>query len=568
MFRGWHRAGVSVGRTVRWMQHVVGGGSARVTRAGSVFTPTLADVPADASTLSHGLLLRAGYARALAPGLHMLLPMGRRVLENVSGAVRAAMDGIDGNECTMPHLVPRELWEMSGRLLPQEADSEQGDEKEGSKGGGSEIFALEDRRGKTLVLAPTHEEVFTALVAAELDSYKSLPLRLYQIGTKYRDEIRPRFGLMRAREFVMKDMYTFDVDETAARETYATVTAAYTQLLVSLGLRPLMAAADTGNIGGSLSHEFHVMADVGEDAVLQCSGADDGCGYAANVEEAGGDMAARAAGAASVEHTVLAGKATYSLQLPSGIEVNRLRLTRVLESLGHNGLDGVDVAAAPSGAMPLEPVLASASLGWEDVASARAGDGCPCCEAGELVERRGIEVGHAFLLGTKYSSGMGAVVRVPTRDGGGLTAERPIEMGCYGIGVSRLMAAVQEVHGDKDGMRWPLALAPFVATLIVPPARKVAHSPELAARVARLEAALSVLGEGRVLVDDRDMSNGRKKREAALAGIPAAILVHSKAPERAEVHIRMVTSGGAAHDEVVVVHEDAAIAAAARLVQK
>ena len=416
-----------------------------------MLVPTLSHPPSSASTLSSALLEQAGYLRPL-PGSHgmfMHLPLGVRTLDALCDAVRSSLAPLAADECAMPSVLPGQTWTSAGREI------------------GPEVFSLSDRKDRPLVLAPTAEEVFTSLVAAEIDSYRSLPLRLYQIGNKYRDEVRPRFGLMRSREFVMKDMYTFDHDKDAALATYHSVCSAYAHLFSSLGLDSVRAAADSGDIGGDLSHEFHIKADLGEDALLACS--DVRCGFAANVER------------------------------------------------------------VPHGTSP--------------------GDPCLQCNSGTLHQHRGIELGHAFYLGTKYSAPLNASINVPAGEKG-LTKSVPAQMGCFGIGVSRLYAALQEVHGDNHGLRWPLHIAPYKVLLATPPPRILASNPDIAAATNSLTHSLASAFPDSFLLDDRDLSPGNKLKSASLLGIPAAVAITPKPSLSAKLSLRFVTPSGSHADAI------------------
>jgi len=378
-------------------------------RQSKLLLPTLREAPADAEAASHRLLLRAGYIRQLAAGIYTYLPLGLRVLHSISAIIREEMDRAGGQELLMPALQPAELWHESGRYGAY----------------GEELLRLRDRHGREFALGPTHEEVVTAIVRSEVSSYRKLPMLVYQIQTKIRDERRPRFGLLRGREFLMKDAYSFDTDREGLDLAYQRMHEAYNRIFTRIGLDFRAVHADAGAIGGDGgSHEFLALADIGEDALAACTQ----CGYAANVETEPGERC-RACGGA------------YELQ-------------------------------------------------------------------------RGIELGHIFKLGTKYSEAMGAVFL----DASGQA--RPMIMGCYGIGVSRVMAAVAEQYRDEAGLAWPASVAPYLVHLLPVSARD-----ERQRTVAeRLYAELTAAGIG-TLLDDRDERPGVKFADADLIGVPIRIVV-------------------------------------------
>ncbi|WP_438431261.1 proline--tRNA ligase [Gorillibacterium sp. sgz500922] len=375
--------------------------------------PTLKEAPADSEAKSHRLLLRAGYIRQLAAGVYTYLPLGLRVLRKLEAIVREEMDAAGAQEILMPTLQPLELWEESGRASAY----------------GPELVRLADRNGRGFALGPTHEEVVTALIRQDLTSYRQLPVTLYQIHTKYRDERRPRYGLLRCREFRMKDAYSFHADEAGLEETYGRMRFAYETIFRRIGLQALAVEADSGPIGGEGgSHEFMALAESGEDTLLVCPA----CGYGANVEAAEGRTAA---------------------------------------------------------------------------------DACPRCGK-PLSATRGIEVGHVFKLGTKYSAAMNALA--VGADG----KQRPVLMGCYGIGVSRLLAAVAEQHADDAGLNWPAAVAPYQIHLLLLAPRDE-EQRELAEQVS---SELELAGY-EVLLDDREERPGVKFHDADLIGLPLRLTV-------------------------------------------
>lgn len=391
-------------------------------RQSRLLSPTLRQSPSEAEAASHQWLLRAGYVRQLAAGVYTYLPLGKRVLRNIEQIVREEMDRAGAQELLMPAMQPAELWHESGRYDRY----------------GAELFRLKDRHDREFALGPTHEEVITSLIREEVNSYRKLSVILYQIQTKFRDERRPRFGLLRGREFLMKDAYSFDADWAGLDNSYRSMYGAYEAILNRCRLNYRAVEADAGAIGGEgETHEFMAIADIGEDIVVVCSA----CDYAANLEKL-------------------------------------------------------------------------------DFRSVAAGDPCPHCEAGRLQLLRGIEVGHVFKLGTKYSERMGAVFS----DAKGKA--QPMIMGCYGIGLSRLLAAIVEQHHDEHGIIWPTAVAPYRVHLIAVSVKDL-RQMELA---ERLYAKLSASGI-EVLLDDRDERPGSKFKDADLIGISYRIVV-GKASEQ------------------------------------
>lgn len=390
-----------------------------------LFIPTLKDTPADADTASHKLLLRSGMVRKVASGIYEWLPLGFRVLKKVEQIIREEINAVGGQELLLPTLHPKDLWEETGRWSVY----------------GKELMRLKDRQDREFALGPTHEEVITDLVRKDVRSYKQLPLMLYQFQTKFRDEIRPRFGVVRAREFLMKDAYSFHATDEDLDATYQRVVVAYGKILNRCGVNFRQVEAQSGAIGGSYSHEFMVTADTGEDALVWCD-----CGYGANVEKA----------------------------------------------------------------------------------QAKEGDPCPRCQK-PLKLSRGIEVCHAFKLGTKYSEAMKAVFL----DAQGVS--HPLIMGCYGVGVSRIVAAVIEQRHDANGILWPLSLAPYqvVITAIN------YDDPGVVKAADGLYEDLKKAGWD-VLLDDRDERGGVKFKDADLIGIPIRLTVSLKTlPEsKAELKFR------------------------------
>ena len=524
------------------------------------FIPTLKEDPADAEIISHQLMLRAGMMRKLAAGIFTFLPLGTRCIERIARIVREEMNRTGAQELFMPVLQPAELWEESGRWAAF----------------GPELMRIQDRHQRAFALGPTHEEVITWLARNILRSYRQLPQNLYQIQTKFRDEIRPRFGVMRAREFMMKDAYSFHVDSGSLDATYRAMRDAYGRILERCGLEYRMVEADTGVIGGAESHEFMVLAQSGESEILSC----DACGYAANAERAETRLPAfdnpaasgppkeiatpgkksvedvtrfLGVGAQALGKTLLYKIADrdHAVLIPGSRDLNEAKFARIagttlfrmLDDAEVRTLTGADVGfAGPVGLPRGTPILADQSLRgvkslitganrtdahlsgvvperdfavqiWGDLILARAGDACPRCN-GTLQSSRGIEAGHIFKLGTKYSEKMGATFLDETG------SERPFVMGCYGFGITRLIAAAIEQHHDADGICWPRAIAPF--DVVVLPLN-VAHAETM--QVAESTYAALCQAGVDALLDDRDLRPGAKFKDADLIGIPTRVTI-------------------------------------------
>jgi prolyl-tRNA synthetase len=542
----------------------------------SLFAQTLKDDPADAEVVSHKLLVRASMVRQVARGIYDFLPLGLRVLRKVEAIVREEMDRAGSQEVLMPAVCPAELWQESGRWDRY----------------GKELLRIRDRHDRDFCFGPTHEEVVTDIVRGNIRSYRDLPKNLYQIQTKFRDEIRPRFGLMRGREFLMKDAYSFHVDRADCEREYQNMFATYERIFQRCALNFRAVEADTGAIGGTLSHEFQVLAESGEDAIASCSS----CQYTANVEKAA--LAPSSEEAApeipSEERKRVATPGQRSVEEVSaylGIPVHRFIKTLIFQdengepaavlvrgdhmlseaklraALGTSwvGLADPDTVERVTGAQvgfagPLglairtiadhglrgirgavvganrddEHIVGVAhgrdfgeGVAFADLRQAAAGDRCPRCGQGAYELRRGIEVGQVFYLGTKYSEAMGATF---------LDAEgqaRPVEMGCYGIGISRTMAAAIEQSHDKDGIIWPLALAPYQVEVV--PVSVTDGGVREAAE--KLYAQLLERGAD-VLIDDRDERPGVKFKDADLIGIPLRATVGQKGLARGVVELR------------------------------
>lgn len=530
-------------------------------RWSNCYIPTLKEAPADAEVVSHKLLTRAGMIRKLTSGIYIYMPLGLRAIEKTAAIVREEMNRAGALELSMPMVQPADLWKETGRWEHY----------------GKELLRFKDRNEREYCLGPTHEEVITDLVRGEVRSYRQLPVRLYQIQTKFRDEIRPRFGLMRGREFVMKDGYSFDATTQGAEESYKSMYDAYMRIFSRLGLRFRAVEADTGSIGGNFSHEFMVLADTGEDTIAFCHD----CEYAANVERAEvvwrGSPAAghcpamekiATPGAHSVEElTALLGVPasaivktmlfkvdgqTVAVLVRGDREVNDIKLKNLLKAQDVELADAATVQAvtcAPvgfAGPVALDvPVYADAELqggtdyvvganaadahlkhvdlardaavtAWADLRVITSDDQCPRC-GGRMELTRGIEVGHIFMLGLKYSEAMHAVFL----DENG--KEQTMIMGCYGIGVSRVAAAAIEQNHDENGIVFPPPVAPFECVLLNLDPR----SEEVNAKVEEIYALLQGMGV-EVLLDDREERPGVKFKDADLLGIPMQLVVGGK----------------------------------------
>jgi prolyl-tRNA synthetase len=530
-------------------------------RWSQLFIPTLREDPADADAASHRLLLRAGFVRQLMAGHYSLLPLGVRVRAKIINVIREEMNRIGAQEFLLPSMHPAQIWEKSGRLEVI----------------GEEMFRLSDRKGAEMVLGFTHEEIFTT-VATELSSYRELPQFWYQIQTKFRDEPRPKAGLLRVREFTMKDSYSFDIDEAGLNASFEAHRGAYERIFARLGIPAIGVEASSGNMGGSDSVEFMCPSDAGEDLVARCLN----CGYAANLEKATSALAVveDAPGTAAPERLatpgvrtiddlarqygkpadrqvktlvyVVGGELTLVLlrgdhplaeqKLADALGVGEVRPAHpdeIREALGASpgSLGAVSVTSLPviadlalrgrrdmtTGANADDVHLTGVDVDrditvgrWADLREVTAGEPCPRCGTPlEIV--RTIEVGHIFKLGRKYTSALGVSVLGP--DGASIT---PI-MGSYGIGVERAMAAIAEVHHDDAGLAWPAAVAPAEVTVVL-------LSPkDEAARAAAESLYRDLLTRGAdALIDDRDERPGVKFRDAELTGIPFRVAVGSR----------------------------------------
>jgi len=563
-------------------------------RMSRLFLRTLRDDPADAEVDSHRLLVRAGYIRKVASGIYSWLPLGHRVLRKVEQIVREEMDAADAQELLLPIVQPLELWERTGR----------------DQAYGPLMFRLEDRKETKFCLSPTAEEVITTTVAGEYSSYRDLPVNLYQINWKYRDELRPRFGLLRGREFLMMDSYSFDIDADGLRHTYQLMYDAYHRIFERCGLTFRPVRAQTGEIGGDVSHEFMAVATVGEDDFVWCKA----CDYAANVEAATRKpydhswhhtnvpaiddaperervhtpgmpgISAVADHVGRQPHELLKciafdvdGELGLAL-VPGDREVNPYALSRAVALRNARLFDDEDFTKRPdipkgyigpdfhgatlivadpyvgqsrpwlTGANETDYHVTNSVLGrdfhvdvWADLVTVVAGDDCPQCGEPLSIDR-GIEVGQVFQLGTKYSEALDATYVDDA------AVSHPMVMGCYGIGISRVVAAIVEEHHDEHGIAWPAALAPYDVHLVVLPGKGegAAAVREAADRVYEELSAAGVT----VLYDDRDASPGVKFADADLLGMPIQLTIGAKGLGRGVVERKVRASGE--RDELAV----------------
>ncbi len=539
-------------------------------RISKLFGKTLREVPADADTVSHQLLVRSGMINQLVAGIYSNLPLGWRVLRKIENIIREEMNSADGQEVNLPVLQPAELWEQSGRAGAL----------------GKVLFKLYDRRERQLALGPTHEEVITQLAGRYVQSYRDLPLMLYQIQVKFRDEPRPRAGLIRVREFLMMDMYSFDIDEAGLDISYDRMVQAYKNIFKRCGLKTMLVEADSGAIGGKDSREFMLITESGEDGIICCPG----CNYASNVEKAvsvkekvdhGEPLPVEEVstpGMATIEevagflkvppsHTLKAvfyiadGKLVFVV-IRGDLDVNEIKLMNQLHCTELRMATEVEVieagivagAASPVGLEGFK-VIADDSVKsgtnfvaggnkpdthiknvnyprdfkadiMADIATARAGDRCSQC-GGTLSITRGIELGHVFKLLTLYSEEFNAFYISETGE------SRPIVMGCYGIGLGRLLAAAIEQNHDDKGIIWPVSIAPYHVYLcpLYREGSKVAETAE------KLYAELVAAGL-EVLYDDREESPGVKFNDADLLGIPYRVTVSPRTLEKDSVEFK------------------------------
>jgi len=539
-------------------------------RFSKLFGKTLKETPTEADSLSHQLLLRAGMIQQVATGIYSYLPLGWRVLKKIEHIIQEEMDKAGGQELMLPTLQPFELWEKSGRYPSF----------------GKTMFTSIDRKEHRLALGPTHEEVITELVHRHVQSYRDLPLLLYQIQNKFRDEPRPRGGLLRAREFIMKDLYSFDIDEAGLDNSYKKMIQAYKNIYSRCGLPSVIVEADSGAIGGKESHEFMLIAETGEDEIIYCSN----CDYAANVEKAQSvkpkleietplpieeistpniktiEEVANFVGVPT-SHTLKA--VFYSTEtelafvvIRGDLEVNETKLKNLLKctelhlateseveaaklvagSASPVGIKGIKIVADDSitlgsnliaGANKPDTHLKNVNYPRDfevdliaDIAMAHPGDSCPKCN-GKLLSRHGIEVGHVFKLGTFLSEKLGAFFL----DQNGIL--KPIIMGCYGIGLGRLLAAAVEQNHDDNGIIWPSAIAPYHIYLC--PLHL--ENPEVAKTAEKLYEDLTKENL-ETLFDDRSESPGVKFNDADLIGIPLRLTLSPRTLQSQSIEVK------------------------------
>lgn len=533
-----------------------------------LFLPTMREVPTDAVVISHQLMLRAGLIRKVAAGIYTYLPLGLRVIKKIATIIEQEMDNVGGQQILMPMVQPAELWRESGRFNEY----------------GPELLRFKDRKETWFCLGPTHEEVVTALVRDHVKSYKSLPLTLYQIQTKFRDEIRPRFGLMRGREFLMKDAYSFCVDKESQDKVYQAMWDAYHKIFARCGLKFRAVRAATGSIGGNLSHEFQVLAQSGEDAIASC----EACGFAANVElahiKAVSAKADESAGSLSEVETTnkstIEAVAAYlgvgpekiiktmafsvdgelvlalvrgdhqvseaKLKSALGAEVlipateehiskvgpvgfiGPVSVDKTIKIIADNALKGLNnmIAGANKKDFHYKQVSIERDLSLQFMDIKEASEGDPCGECGAPFQiLRGIEVGHIFYLGTKYSQALQA--QVQNQLGENVT----MEMGCYGIGVGRTAAAAIEQNHDEKGIVWPVAIAPYQVHIV-----QLGVEPDLSALSQQVYEGLIAKGV-EVLLDDRDERAGVKLNDADLLGCPLRITIGKRGLKNQEIEV-------------------------------
>ncbi len=538
-------------------------------RATRSLIPTLKEAPADATSISHILLLRAGFIRRSGAGIYSYLPLGLRVLRKIENVVREEMDRAGAQELLLPSLLPADYLKESGRWETF----------------GDTLFRLNDRKDADYLLGPTHEETITDLARREIHSYRDLPQTWYQIQNKYRDEPRPRGGILRGREFVMKDAYSFDLNEADALDTFEKMRVAYCRIFDRLGLNYRVVGADSGSMGGSKSSEFQVLVQSGEDFIATCSA----CDYAENLEvaraprptpqaseEPAGIKEVETKGKGKLEDVAAflkqplysclktqlyqAGEETVLVVVRGDHQVNELALAEVLgvehvnlangalvkkvtgspaSFLGPVGFkgrilidhDACHVESATCGASRVDFQWANVRYGRDFKAEAHSlrlvteGDACPRCSS-ELRVYRGIEAGHIFVLGTHYSEKMKAGYRDTNGE------EQPLVMGCYGIGISRLIAAIVEQHHDDSGLRWPESGAPYLVHIC-----QLGQSEAVQAAVSQLEAEFLEAGI-EPFVDDRDERPGIKFKDADLIGIPYRLTVGDRGLKHGQIEFR------------------------------
>lgn len=528
--------------------------------------PTLREVPSEAETISHILMLRAGYVRQLAAGLYIFLPLSWRVMNKINKIIRQEMDAIGAQELSMPVLHPAEVWQQTGRWFDI----------------GSEMFRLKDRTDRDMCLAMTHEEIMTWLASKEVRSYRDLPQIWYQIQTKMRDEARPKSGILRTREFVMKDSYSFDIDEEGLQKSYELHIEAYNKIFTRCGLRFYMVESDPGMMGGNVSHEFMAPSIAGEDEIVRC----ENCGYTANVEVAQSESSIHEDLQCDYEEVYTPNQKTVAdvseflkikpqyfiksllyvadekpiLSLIRGDqELNEKKLSRIVGNvvrpahkdevlsilgveagfigpMGHNVRiiadkvlrSGVYVTGANKSEYHVKGVVPQRDFNaeWHDIHTAKGGDRCIKC-GGVLISEKVIEIGNIFKLGTRYSEPL----KANFLDQNGI--EKPIVMGSYGIGPARIAASAIEQNNDKDGIIWPLSIAPFMLHMI-PLNLKDQKTKDIT------ESIYNGLSQDciEVLLDDRDERPGVKFKDADLIGIPYQLIIGEKSLKAGYIELK------------------------------
>ncbi|KAJ1330325.1 proline-tRNA ligase [Batrachochytrium salamandrivorans] len=520
-------------------------------RLSKLLLPTSKDSDPSANSASHDLLLRGGFIRQSSAGIYSYLPFGLRVLDKLEAIIDDEMQHIGGQKISLPCLLSSAPWKATGRWETT----------------GPEMFKVKDRKNSEFLLSPTHEEEITSLVASLVSSHRQLPLRLYQIGRKYRDELRPRSGLLRAREFIMKDMYSFDSSEEAALDTYTLVQSAYHRILSRIGIPFVVAEADTGNIGGTRSHEYHFTSSVGEDTVLACSE----CGYIANEEKAIGVASSSTAEVVDVNfhkeleaHPVRESSVSCASRLVAKSPSLSIKYYKLqLQDTEERDLAVVYLSGRTINPLHLKKLPELADLCIKETVAKRvestgsAGvvvlDESPLTSpngeiskpiSGHLKATRAIEIGHTFYLGTKYSEPLNAKFMSPTQ------GQHTIIMGCYGMGVSRMVSAIVEASHDKNGIIWPLSVAPYKVCIIALPQKNNAdNQAKVDAEVQRLVQVFgSTYGKSNIVVDDRDfVQYGYKMKDAQLVGYPFVAIVGKSFLEKGTIELHSREKGTIEH---------------------
>lgn len=545
-------------------------------RMSKLLVPTLREDPTDAESISHKLLVRAGYIRKVSAGIYSYLPLAWRVLKKIEDIVREEMDAIGGQELLMSILMPKEMWDETGRWDLY----------------GDEMFKTLDRKGRWFCLGPTHEEQITTIIRDNVSSYKQLPMIFYQINTKFRDELRPRFGVIRGKEFIMKDAYSFHTSVDSLKKTYDDMYKAYTNIFRRVGLEAEAFAADPGSIGGSMSHEFLVPADYGESEVVKC----DKCGYKATIEVAKGGYKpvdypmsseplkkvytpnthtiqdlARFLG---VEESRIIKSMLYRVEdklvmvlIRGDYEVNEIKLSKLFNNakvhlltpdeldqlrlvkgyISPYGVQGKDVIiVADESVKDVKDGVIGAdetdyhyihfnidefNIEYADIRQVKDGDACPVCGA-PLRRYTAIEVGHIFNLGTRYSEPMGATYLDEKGE------RKPYIMGCYGIGITRVMATIVERNHDENGIIWPVSVAPYEVIITV-----LDVKAPLVMDVAEEIYEMLLRENIEVLLDDRDLRPGVKFKDADLIGIPFRIVVSKRTVSTGDYEVKIRKTG-------------------------